>query len=225
MTLKDITWEEVKQAEQIPDSILHNMPTEDLLLAYLDSRYPGYLLAYNTVQDAFEHAYNDFNGLREILGRNDAGQKLIAYYQGIDPGAYDPNWEPVMKGAFTTSIVFIEVLLAHESILDRLTKSEAKTLLTELLKKHEYKILHPEMYSIIGVQFNAYSIARLIESKGKEKGYSQALLQIPGMRYLLKTGRLSTVMRRVKREIREDKMTKKRVEELTARLAKSQRQT
>lgn len=50
---KDVTWEEVRQSEQIPDSILQNMPTEDLLMSYLDSRYPGYLLAYDTIQDAF----------------------------------------------------------------------------------------------------------------------------------------------------------------------------
>lgn len=187
---KGITWEEVREAEQIPDSILQNMSTEDLLLAYLDSRYPGYLLAYNTVQDAFMHAYNDFNGLRELLSRNDAGEKLIAYYQGIDPSGIDPNWGPIKKGAFTFSIVFIEVLLAHDNILARLTKSETNTLLTELLKKQEYKISHPEVYSIIGVQFNAYAIARLIESKGMENGYSQSLLQIPEMRYLLTTGRL-----------------------------------
>jgi hypothetical protein len=184
------TWDEVKLSEQIRESTLSTLPTEELIQVYLNSRYPGYLLAYNNIQDAFEQAYNDFNGLRELLKREDAAQKLIEFYQRMNPAAHELIWEPVKKGSYTFSFVFVEALLAHESILDKLTKLETKTLLAELLKKNEFKTLHPETYSIIGVQFNVYSIARLLESKGKDNGVSQTLLQSPGMRYLLRTGRL-----------------------------------
>lgn len=183
-------WEEVKLAEQIPESILTSMHTDELIQTYLDSRYPGYLLAYENIQEAFNLEYNDFNGLRELLKREDTAQELIKLYQRMDPASYELNWEPVKKGSFTFSFVFIEALLAHESILKKTTKSEVKTLLTELLKKNEFKTSHPEIYSIIGVQYNAYSIAKLLESKGKDDGISQTLAQIPGIGYLLKTGRL-----------------------------------
>ncbi|MDZ7304875.1 MAG: hypothetical protein ONB44_22330 [candidate division KSB1 bacterium] len=183
-------WEEVRLAEQIPEATLSAMSTEELIQAYLNTRYPGYLLAYNNVQDAFEHACNEFNGLRELLEREDAPQKLIELYRRMDPAAYEPDWQPVKKGSFTFSFVFVEALLAHESIQKKLTRSQVRTLLTELLKKNEYKTRHPEIYSIIGVQFNAYSIARLLESKGGESRISQALSQSPGVRHLLKTGRL-----------------------------------
>lgn len=185
-----IPLDEIKSAEQIPEATLSTMKTEELIQAYLNSRYPGYLLIYNDIHNSFEHAYNDFNGFRELIKREDAARKLVEFYQKMDPSAYELCWEPVKKGAFTYSFVFVEVLLAHESILDKLTKSEVKTLLVELLKKNEFKALHPEMYSIIGVQYNAYSIARLLESKGKDNGISQKLSQSPGVVYLLKTGRL-----------------------------------
>lgn len=58
--------DEIKLAEQIPSANLFSMPTEDLIQEYLNSRYPGYILIYNDIQDAFEHAYNDFNGFREL---------------------------------------------------------------------------------------------------------------------------------------------------------------
>jgi hypothetical protein len=186
----DNSLDKIKLAEQIPKEVISTMPTEELIQTYLNSRYPGYLLAYNSIQDAFDHAYNDFNGLRELLKREDAAQKLIEFYQKMNPDDYDQIWEPEKKGSFTFSFVFIEVLLSHESIHEKLTRSEVKTLLSELLEKNKFKTCHPETYSIIGVQFNVYSIARLLESKGKENGISQALFQSSDVRYLLKTGRL-----------------------------------
>jgi len=182
--------DEIKAAEQIPKATLSIMPTEELIQEYLNSRYPGYLLIYNDIHAAFEREYNDFNGLRELVKREDAGQKLIEFYQSMDPSTYDVNWEPVKKGAFTFSFVFIEVLLSHENILDKLKKSEIKILLNELLKKNELKIHHPEIFSIFGIQYNAFSIARLLESKGKDNGISMDLSESPGVRHLLKTGRL-----------------------------------
>ena len=182
--------DEIKLAEQIPTATLSSLTTEELIQEYLNSRYPGYILIYNDIQDAFKHAYNDFNGLRELLQRQDAATKLIEFYQKMDPSAYDLNWSSVKKGSFTFSFVFIEVLLAHERILDKITRSETKVLLSELLKKNEYKILHPEKYSVIGVQYNVYSIAKLLESKGKNTGISQTLSQTPEVNYLLKTGSL-----------------------------------
>lgn len=45
--------DEIKLAEQIPVTALASMSTEELIQSYLNSRYPGYSLAYNNVQDAF----------------------------------------------------------------------------------------------------------------------------------------------------------------------------
>jgi len=182
--------DEIKLAEQIPEANLSTISTEMLIQEYLDSRYPGYILIYNYIHNAFEHAYNDFNGLRELLKRRDASQKLIEFYQRMDPAAYESSWDNVEKGAFTFSFVFIEVLISHESILEKMTKSEVKTFLNELLKKNEFKINHPEIFSIVSIQFNTYSIARLLEFKGKGNSISEALSKSPGVKHLLKTGQL-----------------------------------
>lgn len=187
---QNITWEEVKRAEQIPDSILSTVPTEELIQAYVDHRFTGLMFAHDNLQDGFAQVYNDFNGLREILKRKDASRKLIVYYQSMDPGAYDPNWVSARIGRFTFTFVFVEVLLAQEIIIEQLTRSEVKTLLSELLKKHESKTVHRKEHSIIGLGTNAFCIGRLIELKGKENGFTQLLLQVSGMQYLLKTGRL-----------------------------------
>ena len=182
--------DKIKLAEQIPEESLSSMSTEQLIQSYLNSRYPGYLLIYNDINNAFDHAYRDYNGLRELLKRADAAQELIRFYQKMDPVAYNSDWEPVKKGAFSFSFVFVETLLAHQSIHKKLTKSQVKTLLTELLKKYELKRHHPELYSTFGIQYTAYSIAQLLESKGKDSGITNTFLQSPGIIYLLKTGKL-----------------------------------
>ncbi|PIU58306.1 MAG: hypothetical protein COS89_01050 [Deltaproteobacteria bacterium CG07_land_8_20_14_0_80_38_7] len=182
--------DKVKIVNQIPEGILLDMSTEELIQAYIESRFTGLILAYDNPQDGFNRVYEDFSGLRELLNRDDIGIKLVTYYQGMDPGLYDPNWEPSRIGKFTFKFIFIEVLIAQERILERLTHSEVKLLLSELLKKNELKTRYCEKHSILGLSINAFAITRLIELKGKQSGFSLEFLQEPGMDYLLKTGRL-----------------------------------
>ena len=42
-------WKEVNLAEQIPEAALSNMPTEELIKAYLNSRFPRYLIWHNDI--------------------------------------------------------------------------------------------------------------------------------------------------------------------------------
>ncbi|MBI5730100.1 MAG: hypothetical protein HY963_03090 [Ignavibacteriales bacterium] len=183
--------DKVMLAEQIPEKELTFMTTEQLIQKYLNSRYSRYIFLYpDDVNYAFKKAYNDFNGLRELLKRNNAVKSLIEIYQSMDPGGYDVNWEPAKKGNFSFLFVYIEILLAHDNILNNLAESETKTVLKELLKKNKLKTLHPELYSLFDIQFNAYSIAKLLESKGKNNGVSQSLKQTQGMNDFLNSGRL-----------------------------------
>lgn len=183
--------DKVKLAEQIPETELGSIPTEQLIHKYLNSRYSRYIFLYpDDVNYALKKAYNDYNGLRELLKRNDTVKSLLEIYQRMNPGAYEEGWEPVRKGQFSFSFVFVEILLSQESILNSFTGSETKAVLTELLKKNELKAHHHDLYSMFDIQFNSYSMAKLLYSKGKGNGISQALSQITGMNDFLNSGRL-----------------------------------
>lgn len=175
---------------QIPESMLSTMTTEELIQAYVDNPFTTLIFAYNKSEDGLSRIYNEFNGLRELMRRKDAGQKLIEYYKNMDPGAYDVNWEPARRGQFTFTFVYIEVLLAQESILEQFSTSEVRSLLSELLKKHELMIEHVSEHSIVGLEMNAFSMAKLIESRGKDNRFSQMLLQTQGMEDFLRTAML-----------------------------------
>lgn len=180
----------VNSAAQIPETELTNIPTEKLIQEYLKSRYPGYLFLYDDIHKSFEKECKDFNGLRELLNRQDAANKLIEYYQRMDPTNYDLKWGLAKQGSFSFSFLFVEILFSQESILNKLTKSETKTLLAELLRKNKLKILHPEIFSNFGVQCNTYTIAKILQSKGNDNGVFQRLSQTPGISILLENGEL-----------------------------------
>jgi len=42
-------WKEVNLAAQIPEAALSTMPTEELIKAYLNSRFTSYLYLYNDI--------------------------------------------------------------------------------------------------------------------------------------------------------------------------------
>ena len=180
-------------AEQIPESDFASITTEQLIQKYLKTRYSRYIFLYpHNVNYAFEKAYKDFNGLRELLKRTDIVKSLIDVYQRMDPGAFKENWTPAEKGGYSFNFVFIEILLSQDSILERFSKTETRTILNELIKKQEQKVKHLELYSMFDIQFNAFSIAKLLDSKGKENGISQSLLQVSGMNDFLDYGKLKS---------------------------------
>jgi hypothetical protein len=177
---------------QIPETSLDLTNTETLIRLYLNSMYAGYILIYDNINDAFKHAYSDFNGLRELLTRKDVGEKLIELYQRADPQKstdWKLSWEP-KEYDFTFSITFIEVLFAQEVIINQLSESQVKILISELIKKNSFYSLYPETYSLLCKQYNLYSIVKVIVSKEKDNSVGNSLLNVPEIDYLLKTGKL-----------------------------------
>lgn len=78
---KQLSPEEKHAICQIPDDILATMPTEDLIRAYLNYPYIAIMAAYDNWMAGFNRVYRDFNGLRELLKRDDNAQKLYELYQ------------------------------------------------------------------------------------------------------------------------------------------------
>lgn len=125
------------------------------------------IFAYNTFQDGFHRVYNEFNGLRELMERNDAATKLIAFYKNMQVDGYDLNWEPSKKGKFTFGFVYIETLLSQPKIINQLNQNDAKMLISVLIKKFDKKVEHVSEHSIVGLEYCAYAIAHILHKNGK----------------------------------------------------------
>lgn len=164
---RNLSVEEKNELLQIPDSILSVMPTEELIQAYVDNPFCSLIFVYNTIQDGFNRVYNEFNGLRELMKRNDAATKLIDFYKNMQVDGYSPNWEPDKKGEFTFKFVYIETLLSQPEIVRQLNLGNTKILISELIEKYEGKVEHVSEHSIVGLESCTYAIAHTLYQNGK----------------------------------------------------------
>ncbi|MDR2888643.1 MAG: hypothetical protein LBV33_02250, partial [Lachnospiraceae bacterium] len=66
---------------QIPEDKLANMTTRALLETVMNYPLITDYFAFNTVEDAYNTMFNDFNGFRELYNRTDSGMAIINEYR------------------------------------------------------------------------------------------------------------------------------------------------
>jgi hypothetical protein len=177
---------------QIQEGELAKMTTEELIEAYFDCPHTAIIAAYDNLQVGFEKFYQRFNGLPELLDREDAARKLIARYKTMDPGGYNENWELYEIGKFCAEFVHMEILLAQNVVLGQLSESEMKELLFLGIEKYESKQQHVDIHGLYGLKFSALPLGRLMRER-EDIAYFQGLLDTQGMGYFLDTIHLQNI--------------------------------
>jgi hypothetical protein len=92
-------WKELKkekeriEALQIPDNLLKSMTTDDLIITCINYPAFGHFTAYNTGKEGISRVISKFNGLKELLARQDAPSKMLALFSAgfIDKPFKDVN--------------------------------------------------------------------------------------------------------------------------------------
>ena len=122
-------WAELNHGErvwacQIPDDILKDMTTEDLVTAVLD--YPCFsdMFFYDSYQSGFEVLSNHFNGLQELLKREDAGQYLIDTYKNVNLMELMSISDEYEKFKYSLGVLYLETILAQPEIIETLSNEE-----------------------------------------------------------------------------------------------------
>jgi len=183
--------DEMQKVCQIPDAILRNMSTEKLIETCLNYPLYGDMFAFDEFQKGFESVTSGFNGLQELLKREDAGIKLIQKYQQMNPDAFDEKWSLVKKGEYAARFYTIEILLAQEQILYNLRKDQIRTLVRESIKKIQAKRKYPEVYGIISFGNLALLLGRAMV-KENFIPFNQKVLSDEKIRIFLQTAFLPT---------------------------------
>lgn len=179
--LRALSAEERHQLFQIPEGLLPTLSTKELIRLYVENdQYCGLIYAYNNKQDGFNRIYELFNGLRELMKRDDLTKSALAYYQEMDPNALIPSKtsDPWERGLFFSKFDYIELLLSQEKLIEQLSQEESINLLEELLKKHD-QIISSGYSSGVILSFTIYAMANLIDHKNKDNNIAQQLNQIP----------------------------------------------
>ena len=86
------------QALQIPAEKLHNMSLACLVKTCL--KYPLFsdIWYFNSLQDGMTRVVAGFNGLQELLHRDDAGLELYKIYKTMNPHNFSQDWSDLQKG-------------------------------------------------------------------------------------------------------------------------------
>lgn len=85
------TLEEMQEACQIPDAILSNLSTEELVQVCM--KYPlfGNYAVYNDESIGIKNVMDGFNGFSELKKRTDAAEKLLDVYEKVDIATLSDN--------------------------------------------------------------------------------------------------------------------------------------
>lgn len=125
-------------ASQIPEEILVQMSTDELVTTVLD--YPCFIdmIFYNTYQDGFETVRDNFNGLQELLKRKDSGDCLLETYKNFNlPQILSIDNEDE-KFDESLELLYLETILAQPEITETLSDENLAEL--ENLVENNYEI-------------------------------------------------------------------------------------
>jgi len=152
--------EEMLKACQIPEEILHRMSTTALVETVLN--YPLIMdwLAYDTFEIGIESVRKQFNGLSELLSRNDAGVSLMALYQTIDPTTWDVDSPIAERAEYYFRLLNIELLLSKDSVISNLSVADLQNLICQARIICESKLLRSDIFGDYSLQFTSTIIEK-----------------------------------------------------------------
>lgn len=141
---------EMIEACQLPDKVLANATTEELLEICL--RYPliDNYVANNSYYDGFNNIAQGFNGLKEFFSRENAHSVLLKYYLALDLADIEKLKTNVSKGKFVFNITTLELMLANKSITDKFSQAEKTDALKGLKVKYASKSKYADYFGYTG---------------------------------------------------------------------------
>lgn len=129
------------QRAQIPDYLLNQMTTEQLINAVLHYPYLIDMLCYDTYSAGFESVSKYFNDLSELLNRKDSAQKLAERLESTPvQRSHSVDGEAVMNG------MFLDVLLAQPEFMNQFSEQETEEVLEMVDKTIEERLTQPDIY-------------------------------------------------------------------------------
>ena len=132
---------------EIPETILHSMTTEALVDTVLN--YPLWIDPYlhDDINYGFSLMANHFNGMTELMTREEASDLLLERYQQTE------ILNPVMLHSIDVEDYFylsnIELMLAQEVFYSSLDEESQTILTVEAEEKYEQRSKYPEKYGTI----------------------------------------------------------------------------
>lgn len=134
------TGEEMYKACQIPSHTLKSMCPIGLIDSWLTYPLKGNIVAWETLQLGFDKLTDNFNGLSELLNRQDVPKVLLNKYKSINPSGYPVDATAVEKGRYALDFSILEITLAQYKILEKLSQTQREELIKTAFEKRALKL-------------------------------------------------------------------------------------
>lgn len=164
------TQQEMLNICQVPQDILTNMATDALVTTCMS--YPLFettLIAHGGGQRGLNELLKEFNGLRELIKRKDAGACILMRYQAFDPLGYDSTWSSARQGGFFMTLYNLEVLLSQDSVLSNMSVHERRVILSQTVEKFKLQQQRPKEYTGFTSTNSAFLAGRIMVKEGYEE--------------------------------------------------------
>ena len=152
---------------QLSEYLLNSMRTEDLIEVCLEYPFAIDFFAFDDFQTGFMSLYNEFNGFRELLSRNDLTEPFLLYL--------DVNWqkadlmknkESVEIGTYTLLSILFKYMLAQDAVIKQMNRSQVRQMLDLCIRNNEMEKSDSEMWSGVNLEATWYVYAKVIHNKG-----------------------------------------------------------
>jgi len=154
------TEQERINAVQIPEDILNQLSSEELVELCMKFPLFGDFTAFNTFQYGFEIMAARFNIFDHLLSRKDAGKYLLKAYK--DAGISGFKTLPYSNEFWSIKLYYIELVITQRNIIQELTSDEKIELLVEARRKFSEKITIESFATLPGLQTSVRIMASVL---------------------------------------------------------------
>lgn len=172
---------------QIRPDVIHTIPTQELLDSCVNFPYLFNFYLYGRDQHAFELLTDEFNGLKELLNRNDA---FIYIYNRMEnfPNDFEciKKEDNVGKGRFSLQTLFVEYLLIQDAVFTQIEDGMMDSLISVIEKNLEIIHNNPLIFGSVHDVPISMAISRMNRIRGKNlslkssgNGYSNTIIYTP----------------------------------------------
>ena len=113
----------MREASQVPSDVIDTVSTDELVLYCMNYNLFADIFLFNTMQDGMDSMRINYNGLSELINREDAAECLIRLYK-----LYDLEAQAARDERSTIRLHYLESMLCMPEILDSLTADQSKEL-------------------------------------------------------------------------------------------------
>lgn len=159
------THSQMIEACRIPEDVLTDLSTKALVVTCLHYPLFGDMFAFNDFQLGFDRVKANFNGLQELLHREDVGKEALKAYKEMDDLGSPQSTDSDERWRY----MYAEMLLSQAEVLGKMGEGQRKELLRETLKKFEAKAARPQRYGPFNLTPSSLLMARLVRRKKKGK--------------------------------------------------------